>query len=430
MDKTIWINEFQDKKILIHGFGAEGKSSYRFLRTLFPNAPLFISDQEKNAEQILSQVENVTFIKEEDIAKEGFDLILKSPGIVPSDDIPKEIISGQTQLFLKHYGKQVVGVTGTKGKSTTTSLIAEVLKQRYKTHLVGNIGIPCFDCIYDLEEEDLVAFEISCHQLEYALYSPHIAVYLNLFEEHLDHYGSFEAYGRAKDQIFLHQSDDDILFVGKDIKDRVTTNQTTYILGEDCYAENEVMHFKEASIHVEESSLLGNHNKQYMALAYAIGQLFGIRDEDYLKAMKEFKPLPHRLEYVGSYNGVGFVDDSISTIGNACIQALKALPKTDCVLVGGMDRGIDYTELETYLKTRDDLQIIFMYATGKRIYEELKEERPNFHVVENLEEAVKLGTELTREGHYCLLSPAASSYDHFKNFEERGDIFRKLALHE
>ena len=147
------------------------------------------------------------------------------------------------------------------------------------------------------------------------------------------------------------------------------------------------------------------------------------------EACKKFVPLHHRLEDLGVLDGIRYVNDSISTIGQATIQALRSISDVDTVLVGGMDRGISYTELEAYLKNRTDVKVIFMYATGHRIYQEMKEKgdvREGMHVVENLKDAVALAKKETREGHTCLLSPAASSYDHFKNFEERGAIFEQL----
>ncbi|MBP3892006.1 MAG: UDP-N-acetylmuramoyl-L-alanine--D-glutamate ligase [Solobacterium sp.] len=428
-----WVKELESKKILLWGYGLEGKSSYRFLRSFFPEKELYIADQSEKEYSILAQTEYTYFVKEEEIYDGNFDLILKSPGIVVKDTrIPKEILSGQAPLFLKHYRDQVIGVTGTKGKSTTTSLIHAVLSQSYHTHLVGNIGKPCFDILHDLKDEDLVAFEISCHQLEYACDSPHVAVYLNLFEEHLDHYGSYEAYCFAKDQIFLHQKEEDILFIGKQIEQRAA-HFPHVVIGKEIYADGLTMHFQEETCEVKETKLLGSHNAQNMAIAYAVGKLYGISDAKFQDAIASFQPLPHRLEYIGEKEGIKFIDDSISTIGQSCIQALEALGNTDTVLIGGMDRGIDYTELENYIMHHHEIDYIFMYATGKRIYEELKAkgyQRDTLHLVEDLEEAVALAKKLTRMNRYCLLSPAASSYDHFKNFEERGDVFRKLALEE
>jgi UDP-N-acetylmuramoylalanine--D-glutamate ligase len=179
--------------------------------------------------------------------------------------------------------------------------------------------------------------------------------------------------------------------------------------------------------------LIGDHNYQNLAVAYYAAEQYGISDEQVLDACRHFVPLHHRLEDLGENNGIRYVNDSISTIGQACIQALRSIQNVDTVLIGGMDRGISYAELENYLYERKDVQVIFMYATGHRIFAEMKEKtlmRDGLYQTEDLNEAVSLAKQLTRKGHTCLLSPAASSYDHFKNFEERGKIFEKLAFGE
>ncbi len=427
IDRDSWIKEFEHKNILIWGYGMEGKSTYNFIRSLLPEQTLTIVD--KKIENV-KDTTNTILLSEEDAHFNDYDLIMKAPGIVVPSTIDKSKITGQAPLFLKHYRNQTIGVTGTKGKSTTTSIIAKVLSTKYKTFLVGNIGKACFDVIDELTEDALVAFEISCHQLEYSTYSPHVAIYINLFDEHLDHYGTFENYGRAKDQIFLHQKEDDILIIHEDIQNRAG-NRDKICIGKDIYAIGHVLHNGNKQLEVKECSLKGEHNYQNLAVAYKVAELYGIRDEEFLEAVKEFKPLKHRLEVIGTVDGVVYVNDSISTIGETCIQALDTYPNTSVVLIGGMDRGIHYDKLEEALFTRKDVQVIFMYATGKRIHKEMKEkglDRSDLYDVEDLDEAVALAKKIARPNSVCMLSPASTSYDHFKNFEARGEYFRKLVL--
>ncbi len=427
IDRDSWIKEFEHKNILIWGYGMEGKSTYNFIRSLLPEQTLTIVD--KKIENV-KDTTNTILLSEEDAHFNDYDLIMKAPGIVVPSTIDKSKITGQAPLFLKHYRNQTIGVTGTKGKSTTTSIIAKVLSTKYKTFLVGNIGKACFDVIDELTEDALVAFEISCHQLEYSTYSPHVAIYINLFDEHLDHYGTFENYGRAKDQIFLHQKEDDILIIHEDIQNRAG-NRDKICIGKDIYAIGHVLHNGNKQLEVKECSLKGEHNYQNLAVAYKVAELYGIRDEEFLEAVKEFKPLKHRLEVIGTVDGVVYVNDSISTIGETCIQALDTYPNTSVVLIGGMDRGIHYDKLEEALFARKDVQVIFMYATGKRIHKEMKEkglDRSDLYDVEDLDEAVALAKKIARPNSVCMLSPASTSYDHFKNFEARGEYFRKLVL--
>jgi UDP-N-acetylmuramoylalanine--D-glutamate ligase len=428
-----WKSEFENKKIIIWGFGLEGKASYDLIRRLLPEQQIAIADSRKGRgkDAILAETVHTDFFYEDEADFASYDMVLKSPGIVVPEGVSKDNITGEVELFLKHYKDQCIGITGTKGKSTTTSLTYHLLKKIRNTVLAGNIGIPCFQTIDEMEDGALCAFELSCHQLEYCRYSPHIAVYLNLYEEHLDHYGTFENYAMAKANILLHQDQDDICIVSDDLKEKsFVQGRKPVWIGEDIYARKTTLHIPEASLEIRECSLIGEHNYQNLAVAWYIAKLFGIEDDTVLSACKTFQPLHHRLEDLGEYEGVRYVNDSISTIGQACIQALNSLDKVDTVLVGGMDRGIDYSELEEDLAKRD-VQVIFMYATGRRIHDEMEERgllRDGIYTAEDLKEAVTLAKMITKKGHTCLLSPAASSYDHFKNFEERGRVFEALAF--
>ena len=432
MNRDAWKTEFEGKRILIWGFGREGKSSLRWIRSLCPDLPVDIAEgnvTESLKEQAAS-FGNARVIVQENADFASYDMILKSPGIVIPRGMDRSNITQQTHLFLKHHAFQTVGITGTKGKSTTTSLVHAVLSAKYHTHLIGNIGIPCFDILEELKDEDRCAFEVSCHQLEHCPYSPHIAVYLNLYEEHLDHYESFQAYGDAKANVFRHQKSGELVILGKDLP-YVNERPDALLIGRDITAEGSLLRVQDRTLNVPETRLIGQHNMFNLATAWAVGQACGITDEQFLQAAADFTPLHHRLEYLGEKDGIRFVNDSISTIGQASIAALEALPETDVILIGGMDRGIEYQELETYLHSHPQLTAVFMYATGKRIYEELKDAgmtHANMHVCEDLAEAVEFGKLHCRKGHILLLSPAASSYDHFKNFEERGDVFRRMVM--
>ena len=434
MELESWKAEFEGKKVLIWGYGMEGKSSYAFIRSLLPDQKLMIADSgnEDRLENIRKETSDTEVLSDAAVDFSEYDLILKSPGIVIPEGFPKEHLSGEAQLFLKHYRNQVIGVTGTKGKSTTTSLVHAVLSEKYRTHLVGNIGKACFDVIPDMQEGDLAAFELSCHQLEFCPYSPHAAVYLNLFEEHLDHYGTLERYGAAKANIFRHQQKGDLTILNQNLP-YCREVADAILIGKDIRAEGNHLIVPGHEIDVNDCRLIGSHNYLNLAVAYEIGLRYGISDSQFLHAAANFQPLHHRLEDLGEFHGIRYVNDSISTIGQSCIQALKTLPETDTVLVGGMDRGIEYQELEDYLASRKDLHIIFMYATGKRIYEELKEQgrlTDNMVLTDDLSSAMVIARTATRPHHICLLSPAASSYDHFRNFEERGDIFARMAKDE
>ena len=429
MNTEAWKAEFLGKRILIWGFGREGKSSLKWIRTLLPGYPLTIAEPRARLSSLNTEgLENISLIAEEDMDAENFDLILKSPGIVTPKNMDLSRLSQQTHLFLKHHGKNTVGITGTKGKSTTASLAHAVISKEYRCHLAGNIGIPCFDILPELKEDDIVVFELSCHQLEHCSYSPKTAVFLNLYEEHLDHYDSFQAYGDAKANIFRHQKEGQTAILHQDLP-YVQERADAILIGRDITAEGKVLSACGKQVTVRNPKLIGAHNMLNAAVVYALAGRLGISDSAFLDALDEFEPLHHRLEKITEKNGILYVNDSISTIGQASIAALNSLSLTDVILIGGMDRGIDYGALEDCLAERTDLHVIFMYAAGERIFHEMKEKgtiHENMHVCSGLEEAVKLSSSLCRRGHIVLLSPAASSYDHFRNFEHRGEVFARL----
>ncbi len=430
-----WKKEFEGKKVCIWGFGIEGKSTYAFIRKLFPEMELTIADGGKGLDVAKETTNHTICMSDNECDFSQYDLVMKAPGIVVKEGQSLDNISGEAQLFLKHYREKTIGITGTKGKSTTTSLVAALLSEKYKTVLVGNIGVACFDAIDDMENGAYAAFEISCHQLEYCPYSPHIGVYLNLFEEHLDHYGSFKKYGDAKFNNIKNMQDGDIAIMHEMLDEYGYLKDSPVepvLIGKEIYAKGTQIFIPNKSLKIKDCSLKGEHNYQNLAVAWYIADRLGIDEEQVLNACKKFHPLHHRLEYLGEKDGIHYVNDSISTIGQACIQALQSINDVDVVLVGGMDRGIEYNELERYLHERNDVKVIFMYATGKRIHNEMKEKnllREGLFDVDDLKQAMDLAKKLCGKGHTVLLSPAASSYDHFKNFEERGKVFEELAFH-
>lgn len=435
-------NCIKDKKVLILGFGREGKSTYRLIQQVKGYESLGIADLNPVTESL---EENVTLITGENYQKSLnlYDVVLKSPGIVLEQDISEYTckIMSQTELFFRRFRSQIIGITGTKGKSTTTTLLYHVLKEAgKKCVLAGNIGIPAFDIAGEVEDDTIICFEMSSHQLEYMTVSPQTGVLMNIHEEHLDHYGTMEKYVAAKENIYRNQQPGDMLICNVDILPKEGTCASNVISigyeGSDSdivVKQNAICYGgKTYDISVEEISLIGVHNYYDIGVVYGLIQKFGIDDEMFTKALKTYEPLPHRLQYIGMVNGIKYYDDSISTICDTTIQALTSLKDADTVLIGGMDRGIDYQELISFLSNHSIPNIILMEATGKRILSEIESDYPDFkgteriQLVEHLEDAVALAKQITREGRSCVMSPAAASYGIFKNFEERGETFARL----
>ena len=414
------IKSFLDnKKILILGFGKEGRSTLSFIRDFISSCHITVAD--KN---------DVTDIQDDDIALkcgddymsdlDAYDIIIKSPGIVyenQSESIINKTTS-QTDLFLMEYRDVTIGITGTKGKSTTTTLLHHVMCcAGIDAVLAGNIGIPPLDAARKMKDGSVAVFEMSCHQLEFQKTSPHIAVILNLFEDHLDHYKTRDKYVMAKENIFLHQNSTDILVISDRCCEQIMKSKSRII----SVCEKDALSFDKY-----ERTLVGDHNLFNISVVKAISELYGIEESSFSSALATYNPLPHRLQLVCTKNGVQYYDDSISTIPQTTIQAIVSLKDVDTILVGGMDRGIDYTELVDFFMSNPLKNIILMYESGKRIARLLDEKNVGYVLTENLESAVALAAELTDKGKKCVLSPAAASYGYFKNFEERGDVFLEL----
>ena len=312
--------------------------------------------------------------------------------------------------------------------------------------LVGNIGIPALDHMEEVKPDTRIVFELSCHQLEYMTVSPHIGILVNIHEEHLDHYGTMEKYVEAKHHIFKNQRPDDILICNVQCLPKEGTCPSRLIRagmdgsGKELDVVQEQdgiwVHFRGRAfcIPTDEIKLLGQHNYFDIGVAYGVCSILGMDDQVFARGLKTYEPLPHRLQYIGEQEGVKYYDDSISTICDTTIQALKTLKDTDTVLIGGMDRGIDYRELIEYLSECPVPHIILMEATGKRIYQEIHKYYPEFKnrarliLAEHLEDGVKRARQITRPGTSCVLSPAAASYGIFRNFEERGETFSRLVF--
>jgi UDP-N-acetylmuramoylalanine--D-glutamate ligase len=436
------LNRLSGKRILILGFGREGRSTLRFLNKYLPDAVVDVAD--KNA------MEGVKYAGDKYLeAMYNYDIVIKTPGISLKDFDTKGVeITSQTDLFLSQFHAQTIGISGTKGKSTTTSLIYHLLKSSGRDAiLTGNIGIPCFDVMEDIKPDSIVVYELSAHQLEYVHNSPHVGVLLNVFEEHLDHFGTMEHYKSAKLNL--------LRFMGKE--DTAIIHETLLNDALDLFVNNKVFSLFDFDEVIDRTALplKGEHNYQNIKAALLACDAYGVDYRELIPYLYTFKPLEHRLETVGTFDGVTFVNDSISTIPQAAISACQALGRVDFLMLGGFDRGIDYQPLADFLKTNPVPHLLFTGKAGERMMQLLDGvstgsttcntkvsehverpqkakvpepvEGPTLFYYANMEEAFTYIASHAQKGDVCLLSPAASSYDQYKNFEERGRKFKALA---
>ncbi|MCX6281762.1 MAG: UDP-N-acetylmuramoyl-L-alanine--D-glutamate ligase [Bacteroidetes bacterium] len=446
---------FSGKRTAILGFGREGQSTYSLIRQVLPDQLLLIADQsdEISKHPLLSNDNHIEF----HTGKKYLDvlgkceLVMKSPGVRINhlDPVfPPEKVFSQTSLFMERYGRQIIGITGTKGKSTTASLIHHIFKLAGKDScLVGNIGSPAFHFTSLIGENTLIVFELSSHQLEYIEASPHVAVLLNLFQEHLDAYASFEKYQQAKLNIALYQRKDDFLVYHssdellashirvKEIAAHLFPFSLSAQNKPGIFLKGNTVFFSDGHTDTavweadQKRYLKGEHNLKNIMAAIGVCCLTGISNDEIREGILTFKGLEHRLEYVGEYRQIHFYNDSIATIPEATIEAVKSLPNVDTLILGGFDRGIDYSGLAAFLKLSGVRTLVLAGAAGKRIGECMASGPPHqqtIFYINRFDALKEIVFRETRPGFACLLSPAAASYDEFANFEERGKRFREL----
>ena len=404
----------QGHRILIAGYGREGKSAEHLIQRLVPDAQYSIAD---GNEQIATES-----------ARDCYDMIIKSPGVpmrvLATDHWP--LTTSLTDLFLQVYGDMTIGVTGTKGKSTTASLIHHLLPGSI---LAGNIGIPLFDILDELNEDGIVVAELSCHQLENIHRGPHIAVLLNLFQEHLDHYDNYLGYKMAKMQIALKQREGDHFLYCTDNEELRSLVKSKELEVRSCkhpYSLNDIT-TEELEL-LKNCPLEGEHNRGNALVACRVAQLVTRQQLSTLNSqLSTFKGLRHRMEKIGVYRGITWYDDSISTIPAAAIAAVKALGRVDTLILGGFDRGIDYQPLVNFLNENKIPNLVFVGAAGRRIHSTLNTQHSTL-IEDDYTKIVPWCAEHTPQGGTVLLSPAAASYDAFRNFEHRGDFFAEQIM--
>lgn len=427
------LEELKNKKILIVGKGIEGIAVEKYLRSHFKGVKLDIVDQ-KDGKNYLDK-------------QDDYDLAVKSAGIKPEViEIP---YTTATNIFLANAKGKVIGITGTKGKSTTSTLIYQMLvKQGLDVHLGGNIGNSPLDFIDNLNDNSWTVLEMSSFQLNDARVSPHIAVLLMITQEHLDYHKTQEAYVDAKRNILHFQTEKDFAVINKDYlasneSDTHTNGKIFRVsrereVGNGCFVKDDTIWFssngaKEKIIETSKIKLLGKHNLENVCAASCAAKLAGVSTPNIAKVLEGFGGLEHRLEYVGENRGILFYNDSLATVPEAAIEAMEALPETETLIAGGFDRGLDYSSLARYLNKGQIKTLILFAPSGARIWEEIckttsEGSRPEKFDVTTMEQAVRIAAAETLSGKIVLLSPASASFGTFKDYKDRGEQFKNAVL--
>ncbi len=464
--KASILKELQRKKILILGMGREGISTYKFLRSKFPNKRLALADQnslehldktlvhdlEKDSRvRIFSGHDYMTYVAD-------FDVVFKTPGIPHTfleiqEAVEHNSIYSNTALFFDLFPGSIIGITGTKGKSTTTRLIYDVLSAGgIKTKLMGNIGIPPLSVLDELSSDTIVVTELSSHQLYDMKRSPHIAVLQGIFQEHLDYYKDFAEYVSAKSNITRFQDADDYLIyshdnaVASDIAKASKAIKLSFGLENDpalnCFLDQGWLsvNFNGVVERIHDSTnvkLVGRFNLVNVMPSVLIGKLLEIPPRSIQGAIENFQPLEHRLEFVAvSKTGVRFINDSLSTTPESAINAIDLFPlKSVILLAGGYERKQDFHLLARKIVERGVRALLLFPTTGSRIWEEVKkldgDQTEILHrEVSTMAEAVSEAIDISKAGDVVLMSPASASFNQFIDYRERGDQFKSLVLRE
>jgi len=405
------LKELKNKKILILGFGREGRDTFLFLRKLFPKKMIGIADA--NPGLTAPSPTKGYFGKDYLKVVKDYDVIIKSPGI-PFKIIPKSALKKivtQTDIFFANCPGKIVGITGTKGKSTTSSLIYSILKAGgFKVYLIGNIGEPVLSYMQKAGENNIFVYELSSHQLYNLKGSPYVAVLLNIYPEHLDYYRNFKEYAASKANITLHQSKNDyFVYNSKDRNVLEIARKTKAI----------------------KIPVLGEYYDLDRNAARAVARIFKVPEKTISKAISKFKGLSHRLELVGQFKGITFYNDALATIPEATIAAVKSLGnKVETIMLGGFDRKIDFKNLAREVLKSEIKTVILFPTTGEKIWKDILalsqgKKTPKHFFVNNMKDAVKYAYSETKKGKICLLSTASSSFSIFKDYKEKGDLFKK-----
>lgn len=455
------LNEFNDyirfRKVAIVGLGVSNLPLMEYLYEKKANVTIFDErDIDSISKDIMDKITTYGFGFHfgEDALKnlKGFNVIFRSPSCLPTrKELVDEanngaIVTTEVELLMKMCPCKIVGVTGSDGKTTTTSLINAILKKAgYNTFLGGNIGTPLFTKLSDMKPEDILVLELSSFQLMGMEISPDIAVITNITPNHLNIHKDYEEYIEAKKNIFKYQDEKGVLVLNYD--NEITRNcekeangkviffssknklDNGYIVDEDVIKECEDK-IRKHILNVEDVILRGNHN--YQNIATAIAATSSLVDMDIaVDAIKEFKPVEHRIEFIRELDGVKWYNDSASSSPSRTLSGINAFKEDIILIAGGYDKNLDYTPLAKPIIKKVKSLILIGQTSGKifdvvKLELEKENKELDIHMCETLEETVNLAKKVVKPGQVVLFSPASASFDMFKNFADRGNQFKEL----
>ncbi len=474
------ISGLENKNLFIFGMGKSGLSVLQKTHSFFKSVKALDTNPDYIKPAVLEEItkkSNVElYIGEAEASRlnllKDIDIFVVSPGISPDNELIKSAkrkkipviseIEFAWQFMSENQKRNTIAVTGTNGKTTLTEFLGFALNKAGKKAVTcGNIGNPLIDTFnfkhlpyrkdtYTEDDNIIRIMEISSFQLENIIsFNPFCSIILNITEDHIDRHRSMMNYAKTKFNISGFQKEEDYLFLNLDDKyTRIIMRNSLFknIRSKKIYfslykkklsclfSEDEVLYYdfdkKKGSINTSGRKLIGFHNISNILAGLGVLKIFGIEDIYIEKSVKEFNPLPHRLEFVGEINGIKCFNDSKATNPDATIKALENFPGNITLILGGLDKGMDFSGLIPVLK-RKVRNIILIGACKSKLFDMLNQEKHSFDSViisENLEEAVKTGIEITEKGSFFLLSPSCASMDMFRDYKDRGNKFKKLLM--
>lgn len=432
--------ELNGRTICVLGAGREGISTALYLAQAAPQASVSIADQQELQLTLPPQIRQFTGLYYP-ATLAAWEIVVVSPGILPATPLLRtaRIITTATNIFMGDCRGLVVGVSGSKGKSTTAALLHNIMSTAGKrAFLVGNIGYPALaELSRHNDPDDLFIYELSSYQLSRIEQAPPIAVLTNLFPEHITYHGDLEQYYTDKLRITTLQTPEQLVIANQnsgELLKRIQASPAQKLFYPDmngAHSENGTIFYgREELVDMQNLQLRGEHNAENILGAVTAAAYLGADLNAIRQGITTFIPLPHRLELVGTVNGITFYNDSLSTTPESTIAALKSVGPVGTIFLGGENRGYDFSGLARMIKQLNIPNAVFFPDSGLVIEEALRElghGMKSIHTT-SMEEAVQFAFDNTAKNHICLLSCASPSYTVFKNYEDRGNQFEHAVM--
>lgn len=445
---------FKDKKILIIGAGISGIAAYDLLRKLEAKPTLYDANANLDPETVGAKTmdgvhASLLFGEISEEVLGDYEMLVASPGVPVDTGLPKKFydagktVLGEIELAYQAGEGNIIAITGTNGKTTTTALVGEITEKYYgKSFVVGNIGIPYTKVAMETKEDSVIVAEISSFQLETAIdFKPHVSAVLNVTPDHLNRHHTMENYIKIKTDIAKNQTEDDYMVLNyedketremaKKVRAKALFFSSERELAEGCFLKGEDIWYADADgprrlMNIHEMKLLGKHNVENVMAAICMCYAFGVPMENIISAVKEFNAVEHRIEYVATKNGVDYYNDSKATNTDAAIKGVLAMNRPTVLIGGGYDKDSTYDEwIEAF---GDKVKaLVLLGQTADKIEVCAREHGfENIYKTDSLEQAMETCVALAKPGDAVLLSPACASWGMFPNYEVRGRMFKEL----